>query len=80
MGLDEVVGFLRDAAVDALAVLVEAVDHRAELFGQAFVAFDQQIDRRIAARRSGVFVVFVHPHTACGVDAGSDFACYCSSL
>ena len=73
VGLDEVVGFLRDAAVDALAVLVEAVDHRAELFGQAFVAFDQQIDRRIAARRSGVFVVFVHPHTACGVDAGSDF-------
>jgi len=66
------VRFLRDGAVDRLAVLVVGVDHAAELLGDRLVALDQQFHGGVPARRRGVFVVLVHSHAAGGVDARPD--------
>jgi len=68
--MDEVVRLLRHAAVDALAVLVERVDHAAEFLSLALVALDQQFDGGMASRRRSVLVVLVHAHEPGGVDAG----------
>ena len=64
--------FLRHRTVDRLAILVVGVDDVPELRGDAFVAFDQQLDGRVPARGRGVFVVLVHPHAPGGVDTRPD--------
>ena len=64
--------FLRDGAVDRLAVLIVGVDDVAELRGDAFVTLDQQLDGGVAARRRRILVVLVHAHAPGGVDAGTD--------
>ena len=72
VALDDLVRLLRHVAVDRLAVLVEGVDDRPVVFGVALVVLDEQVHGGVSARRRGVFVVFVHPHTAGGVDARPD--------
>ena len=72
VALDKIVRFLRHRTVDRLAILVVGVDDVPELRGDAFVAFDQQLDGRVPARGRGVFVVLVHPHAPGGVDTRPD--------
>ena len=72
MRLNPLVRLLRHRAVDALAILIEGVDHRTEVLGHLLVALDQQVYRRVTARRCRLLVLLIDAHTSCGVDAGAD--------
>ena len=50
VALDKIVRFLRHRTVDRLAILVVGVDDVPELRGDAFVAFDQQLDGQMCIR------------------------------
>lgn len=64
-----VVRLLRNGAVDRLAVLVGRHRSRCRTLRRSTRYLDQQFDGGMPARRRCVFVVLVHSHAACGVDA-----------